>query len=152
MAEDLKSLGLLDNNPIAGKPNLALGYDPGFLPSFELPPSELTDLRILHGSCRRINRDMEDGLSWVDDRIREGRSGLPDPANSSKPHKRPHQLLMTGDQIYADDVPLPLLPQLIEREVPDYWIPLLPTRVGDGFRLRRGEVLKLDGKGGMHRR
>jgi hypothetical protein len=26
---------------------------------------------------------------------------------------RPHQLCLTGDQIYADDVPLPLLPQLI---------------------------------------
>lgn len=114
-AEDLKSLGLLDENPIDGKENLPLGYDKGWLPSFELPPSELTDLRIVHGSCRRINRDMEDGLAWVDDRIREGRLGLPEPEDPSKKQKRPHQLLLTGDQIYADDVPLPLLPQLIER-------------------------------------
>lgn len=30
-------------------------------------------------------------------------------------------------------------------EVPDYWIPLLPTRVGTGLRLKRGAVLKSDG-------
>jgi hypothetical protein len=30
----------------------ALGYVPGELPGFALPPPELTDLRILQGSCR----------------------------------------------------------------------------------------------------
>ena len=112
---DLKTLKLLKNDPIDGKPNLALGYEPDFLPSFELPPVELTDLRLLHGSCRRINHLMEDGLAWVDDFIRDGRLGLPDPADPQKTLKRPHQLLLSGDQIYADDVPVPLLPQLIER-------------------------------------
>ena len=50
----------------------------------------------------------------------------------------------------TDDAPKPPLGTYRYRlasEVPDYWIPLLPARVGDGFRLRRGEVLKLDGKG-----
>lgn len=41
--EDLNTLQLLQNDPINGKPNLALGYELGFLPSFELPPLELTD-------------------------------------------------------------------------------------------------------------
>jgi hypothetical protein len=104
--EDLKSLKLLKNDPIDGKPHLALGYEPGFLPSFALPPIELTDLRIAHGSCRRVNNILEDGLAWVDDLIG---------ASRTDPLKRFHQLLMTGDQIYADDVPLPLLPQFIER-------------------------------------
>jgi hypothetical protein len=104
---DLKSEKLLQDGEINGNPHLALGYEPGFLPTFQLPPLELTDLRILHGSCRRITQTMEDGMAWVDDLINEARS-------SDQLH-RPHQMYLTGDQIYADDVPLPLLPQLIER-------------------------------------
>ncbi|WP_413935684.1 hypothetical protein [Nitrospira sp. BLG_1] len=104
---DLKSLGLLSNGEINGHSNLAMGYEPGFLPTFMLPPAELTDLRILHGSCRRMTQEMEDGMAWVDDLIREAR--LADPIH------RPHQLCLTGDQIYADDVALPFLPQLIMR-------------------------------------
>jgi hypothetical protein len=30
-------------------------------------------------------------------------------------------------------------------EVPDYWIPLMPARVGQELRLQRGAVLKTDG-------
>lgn len=30
-------------------------------------------------------------------------------------------------------------------EVPNYWIPLMPVRVGQGLRLKRGTVLKTDG-------
>ncbi len=97
---DLKSLGLLKTVESEGKPNLALGYGNGFLPSFALPPAELTDLRILHGSCRRINRNVPDGLAWVDDFIE------PEHANAKG---RPHQLLLSGDQIYADDVNAPFL-------------------------------------------
>jgi hypothetical protein len=29
-------------------------------------------------------------------------------------------------------------------EIPDYWIPLMPARVGEGLRLKRGAVLKTD--------
>lgn len=97
---DLKSLGLLKTGNIEGKPNLAMGYANGFLPSFALPPAELTDLRILHGSCRRINKNVPDGLAWVDDFIETDR------ANAKA---RPHQLLLSGDQIYADDVNAPFL-------------------------------------------
>ncbi|HEU4933412.1 MAG TPA: hypothetical protein VFT48_15115 [Pyrinomonadaceae bacterium] len=97
---DLKSLGLLKTGNIEGKPNLAMGYANGFLPSFALPPAELTDLRILHGSCRRINKNVPDGLAWVDDFIET------DHANAKI---RPHQLLLSGDQIYADDVDAPFL-------------------------------------------
>ncbi|MCC6861018.1 MAG: hypothetical protein IT158_20795 [Bryobacterales bacterium] len=105
--QDLKSLELLQDGQINGNPHLALGYEPGFLPTFQLPPLELTDLRILHGSCRRITQTMEDGMAWIDDQIREARF--------NDPLHRPHQLYLTGDQIYADDVPLPLLPQLLAR-------------------------------------
>ena len=50
---DLKSEKLLRDQPIGGRPHKALGYDVGELPGFALPPPALTDLRILHGSCRR---------------------------------------------------------------------------------------------------
>src|SRR4051812_33566194 len=50
---DLSALGLLKDDPVVGRPHLALGYQPNELPSFALPPAALTDLRVLHGSCRR---------------------------------------------------------------------------------------------------
>jgi hypothetical protein len=33
----------------------------------------------------------------------------------------------------------------LANDVPEYWVPLLPVRVGDGLRLQRGAVLKADG-------
>src|SRR5262245_12744697 len=53
-SHDLKSEQLLKDGQISGHPHLAMGYEPGFLPTFQLPPVELTDLRIVHASCRRI--------------------------------------------------------------------------------------------------
>jgi hypothetical protein len=102
---DLKSLGLLKTGDIAGKPNLAMGYATGFLPSFSLTPAELTDLQILHGSCRRINRNVPDGLAWIDDFIESSHTDA---------KKRPHQLLLTGDQIYADDVDAAFLSMILK--------------------------------------
>ncbi|MFN0123866.1 MAG: hypothetical protein ACKV2V_25465 [Blastocatellia bacterium] len=106
---DLKSLGLLKDiagNLPAVKPQLALGYAPRQLPSFCLPPDKLTELRIVHGSCRRFGNDLPDGQAWIDDLVRD---------NVGDANARPHQLLLSGDQIYADDVPLVLLPQMITR-------------------------------------
>ncbi len=97
--ENLKSLKLLKDGFINGQPHLALGYEPDVLPSFALPPAELTDLRIVHGSCRRSNSPQPDAQVWVDDFIQDARRD-----QSTYALKRPHQLLLTGDQIYADDV------------------------------------------------
>jgi hypothetical protein len=33
----------------------------------------------------------------------------------------------------------------LSTDVPEYWVPLLPVRVGNGLRLRRGAVLETDG-------
>ena len=52
----LKSLGLLrDDPPTPGlnMKHLALGFEADLLPTFALPPRNLTDLRVVHGSCRR---------------------------------------------------------------------------------------------------
>ena len=117
---DLKSEKLLRNEPINGKPHKALGYDIGELPGFALPPPALTDLRLLHGSCRRPSYaypdDPEgtksfDGLAWVDDLILEWRRGTTTTL-AFDPNIRPHQLFFTGDQIYADDVSPVMLPML----------------------------------------
>jgi hypothetical protein len=37
----------------------------------------------------------------------------------------------------------------LSTEIPDYWIPLLPVRVGQGLRLQRGDMLKMDGSRGI---
>jgi hypothetical protein len=96
----LKSLGLLRDDPPTPGPNmkhLALGFEPDVLPTFALPPRNLTDLRVVHGSCRRASASLMDGLAWADDFLSRD--------NAYKdPLKRPHQLFLTGDQIYADDV------------------------------------------------
>ena len=80
-----------------------LGYDVGALPSFALPPG-LSDLQILHGSCRKPHGEgVRDAMVIADDIINDARGD---------PLKRPHQLLLTGDQIYADDVAISLLTTL----------------------------------------
>jgi hypothetical protein len=116
---DLRSEKLLRNAPIDGRPHLALGYTEGELPGFSLPPLNLTDLRILHGSCRRPGyvypeadgKTTFDGLAWIDDLIVSWRRGTAEELPLD-PNVRPHQLFLTGDQIYADDVSTPLLPML----------------------------------------
>jgi hypothetical protein len=101
--EDLKSLGLLAEGPMLGKPHLPLGYDPNTLPAFVVPPPTLDDVRIYHASCRKPQGQNPDALAFLDDQIA---------AERANPLLRPHQLFLTGDQIYADDVPISLLPHI----------------------------------------
>lgn len=68
-------------------------------PTFSLPPSALDDLRIVHGSCRKMHAPGEDAFVALDMMLEaEAKS----PTTFAK--NRPHQLFLTGDQIYADDV------------------------------------------------
>jgi hypothetical protein len=83
---------------------LALGYAPNARPGFALPPAELKDLRIAHASCRKPHGEGTDALPILATIIRQSRTS---------PTERPHQLFLTGDQIYADDVAEPLLEQLM---------------------------------------
>lgn len=103
---DLRSEGLLfdASHPVTGKKSqLALGMKNGYLPSFSLPPADLEDIVLLHGSCRKMHGIGKEGLAAADYLIAE---------NLLEPKKRPHQLFLTGDQIYADDVPMLVLPHL----------------------------------------
>jgi hypothetical protein len=81
-----------------------LGYPSKSLPSFALPPEDPTKLRLLQGSCRKPHGAGKDTLPLVDKLIAENPSAF----------GRPHQLLLTGDQIYADDVADSLLLMIMD--------------------------------------
>jgi hypothetical protein len=85
------------------------GVDPGLagLPTFVLPASSPDGLRILHGSCRKPHANSLDALGLVDKML----------GSSPLVIDRPQQLLLTGDQIYADDVGDALM-HLIRQAVP----------------------------------
>ena len=78
----------------------SLSYFPHQLPTFALPPQDLNQLNIVHGSCRKPHGGGEDTLSFLDYLIAD---------NAHLASVRPHQLFLTGDQIYGDDVADPIL-------------------------------------------
>ncbi|MEM9509606.1 MAG: PhoD-like phosphatase, partial [Cyanobacteria bacterium P01_E01_bin.35] len=80
---------------INSKQQFELSYFPHQLPTFALPPKDLNNLRIVHGSCRKPHGGGKDILSCLDNLIQD---------QASVADHRPHQLFMTGDQIYGDDV------------------------------------------------
>ena len=73
----------------------AYAYGSRRLPGFSLPPADLEEVRLVQGSCRKPNAEGPDALARLDDMIE---------AAEASPTGRPHQLLLTGDQIYADEV------------------------------------------------
>jgi hypothetical protein len=77
----------------------SLTYPPYDLPSFALPPRDLNHLRLMQGSCRRPYSNARDMLPHLSELIA---------AKADRPLERPHQLLLTGDQVYADDVSDPM--------------------------------------------
>ncbi len=56
---------------------------------------------VLHGSCRKPHYNGSDALAQLDDRLAA--------ATANAGLQRPDLLLMTGDQVYADDVAGPML-------------------------------------------
>jgi hypothetical protein len=94
----LKDLGLLSDTVIhahdTDHQHLALGYQENWLPSFALPPANLRDLKMIQGSCRGTNGHGRDAMAPIDDLLR---------TLITDPLARPHQMHLTGDQIYADE-------------------------------------------------
>jgi hypothetical protein len=64
-------------------------------PTFSLPPTDINDTRIIHASCRKPHGENLDAFTALEQMLM--RTAL-------KADERPHQLFLTGDQIYADDV------------------------------------------------
>ncbi len=85
---------------------LDIAYPEFDLPSFALPPNDINDLRIVHGSCRKLHGESLDAMATLDKMIRE--------ALAISVEQRPHQLFLTGDQIYVDDVADALLFMLMD--------------------------------------
>src|SRR6266516_2246600 len=105
--DTLNTLHMLEEGIFDGFPRLPLGFEPGLLPSFAPPPSDLANLNLLYGSCRQPAYPTPDALAMVDDLI-YGDDQHPD--RYKDPVARPHQLFLGGDQIYADCVdPLHML-------------------------------------------
>ncbi|MEO1401449.1 MAG: hypothetical protein AAFV72_09430 [Cyanobacteria bacterium J06635_1] len=102
-ASDLSSLNLLKTDLNSQPPVLALGYTDKKLPTFVTVPDDLLKLKIAHGSCRKTFGVGEDALAFLDTLIKDNRTSV---------DKRPQQLVMTGDQIYADEVAEMLLPAI----------------------------------------
>ncbi|MEH2095232.1 PhoD-like phosphatase [Nostoc sp.] len=81
-------------------PTVSISYFDHQKPTFVLPPNRLQDLQIVHASCRKPHGHGFDALPILDSLIE---------ASANQPQHRPHQLFMTGDQIYGDDVADPSL-------------------------------------------
>ena len=110
-------------------PDVTISYFEHQLPTFALPPEDLKQLRLVHGSCRKPHGDGADALTTLDDLIQIA-------IETAQP--RPHQLFLTGDQIYGDDVADPLLwvatqlgQELLgwQESLPLQFSPLTPTVV-----------------------
>ena len=114
----------------------ALGFEENFLPSFALPPADLTDLRIVYGSCRRPANSHLDAMAQIDDLMRDNAD-----YDFKDPLKRPHQLHLGGDQIYADDVSPVHLYHLI-----DLGRELIGARTGSGETIETLRVTQIRGK------
>ncbi len=140
--DSLGLLGFSGNAPagLEVEAHVPLGYEVGRLPSFPTPPSSRDDLRLAHASCRKPHGNQKsfepDALPILDELIERAlglRSPEADPGtfgtwldafgNEIDPvpdfppaelAERPHQLVLTGDQIYADDVAPGLLDALTD--------------------------------------
>jgi hypothetical protein len=104
----LRDHGLLAEGRIVGSdpeapPSLPLGYDEDALPGFDTCPAKIEDLRVVQASCRCTDSPGDDAMAYVDDLIGSRIGGSVPP---------PHQLVLTGDQVYADRVAAPLLPMV----------------------------------------
>ncbi|MFI1195131.1 hypothetical protein ACH4T9_17965 [Micromonospora sp. NPDC020750] len=107
-------------------------------PSFVTPPADPGQLRIFHGSCRKPHGEGHDALAVLDPIIA---------AAGGNPTLRPHQLVLGGDQIYADDVADVLLSMVHGHDaVPARdGLPAVPASPGIGAALGLPPELLPDG-------
>ena len=101
----LGSPGVLNPPGNSGGAISKIAYGSFNLPSFVLPSSNMNNLRIIHGSCRKPHGGKTDALRALDVMIEN---------TYDDPIRRPQQLYLTGDQIYADDVADVLLFMLMD--------------------------------------
>jgi hypothetical protein len=93
---DFHSESLLKKGTYHEREQLAIGYGNDKLPSFALSSEDPTKYFVAQTSCRKMHGHGLDALSHLDKIIED---------NIKDFDKRPQQLFLTGDQVYADDVP-----------------------------------------------
>lgn len=109
----------------------ALSYPPFTRPSFALPPKDPNLLRLLQGSCRMPHAQGKDTFPIIDDLLMQ---------SAANAFARPHQLFLTGDQIYADDVAAGLLLMLSDAaDVLLGWKEILPIPAAHGGPINASE-------------
>lgn len=97
--------GVLNARDTIASPAERLVYLGEDRPGFVVPPKDPRELRVLHGSCRMPHGNGGDAMPLLDQL-------LDDALHSNGAVRRPQQLFLTGDQIYADDVDPVLLAAL----------------------------------------
>lgn len=73
-------------------------------PTFLAPPTSVADLRLLHASCRKPHGNGRDALALAMDELAH---------RFDAPLPQPQLLVLTGDQIYADEVGHALMPRVL---------------------------------------
>jgi hypothetical protein len=94
--------GILRYEVSLADPLQRLHYEGQSLPGFRLRSEGLDGLRLIHGSCRKPHGKGRDALAILDDVL-------------ASDDDTPQLLMLTGDQIYADDVDCALLQGIIDR-------------------------------------
>jgi len=100
-----------DGGPERRLGDLGLLEGPGHITYRDLPlptffiRERTPELTVMHGSCRELHAGGEDALLAGDAYVAK---------HALDPERRPCALFLTGDQIYADDVPGPLARHLTE--------------------------------------
>ncbi|HKQ04855.1 MAG TPA: hypothetical protein VJ464_06970 [Blastocatellia bacterium] len=84
------------------------------LPSFLVPPNDWRKLRFLNGSCTKIRGEGADATLAVDRAIEESAEADKPPSLGTSAFVRPHLLMLTGDQVYCDDVAAAILRIIID--------------------------------------
>jgi hypothetical protein len=74
-------------------------------PTFLSPPATAAELVVDHTSCRKPHGGGRDGLVLAMEDLSK--------RFDASPRRQPHLLVMSGDQIYADEVGHPLMPRVL---------------------------------------
>ncbi|HEX6685141.1 MAG TPA: hypothetical protein VF062_20290 [Candidatus Limnocylindrales bacterium] len=95
-----------------------VAYGDFALPSFVLPANDPGGLKLVHASCRLPHGGEADAMRAMDEMII---------VHHADPVNRPQQLLLTGDQIYANDVADSMLHMVIDAQATLLgWVEPLP--------------------------
>ena len=109
---------------------------------FFLPPSLLKSLESRPIEEVLFLRDEMANMAWAVERLTE--------SPTERPLNRFEAYLEQKRRREQESPPQPTttpetLRYRLTTEIPEYWVPLMPVRIGQGLRLKRGAVLKTDG-------